>query len=130
MPKTSPPRKGKTEAQLHLEGTLDRLFGKKAWGAEREFCERRWKLDYVVTWSLSGGPKLGIEIEGIFYNEKQGRSRHQTGATFEEDCRKYAAATSLGWTIFRFTPAMILRGEAESYLSAWLDVPWIVIREA
>ena len=125
-----PKSKPKSEAALHLEGTLDKLFPPKnlkgigtmrQWATERRFCERRWKFDYVVTFSLSGGPKLGIEIEGIYYNGRQGKSRHQTGAGFEEDCRKYATATSLGWTIFRFTPNMILRGEAEAYLIAWLE---------
>jgi len=38
------------------------------------------------------------------------------GAGFEADCEKYNEASLLGWTVLRFTPAMIQSGAAADVL--------------
>lgn len=101
-------------------------FAKKAFG-------RRWRLDFAFP-----GHMLAIEIEGIVVAKaiiggdrvelkigqrdaiaimggqerlvSMGRHAHADG--FREDCRKYAAAAELGWTVIRFDPKMVRKLEA------------------
>ncbi len=56
---------------------------------------------------------IAIEIEG---GTRFGNSRHSRGSGFERDCEKYNLATSLGWRVYRFTTAMVERGEAINLL--------------
>jgi very-short-patch-repair endonuclease len=64
---------------------------------------RRWRSDF-------GFPdhRLLIEVEGGAYSQ----GRHTRGKGFEGDCEKYNTAQILGWTVLRYTPGMIERGEA------------------
>jgi very-short-patch-repair endonuclease len=74
---------------------------------EREYQfdpKRQWKFDFA--WP---DRRLAVEIEG---GTKFGKSRHSQGDGFEEDCRKYNAAAVLGWTVLRFSTAMVMSGEA------------------
>lgn len=73
---------------------------------EREFvfCERKWRFDFA--WPER---KLAVEVEGGVFS---GRSRHTTGSGYEGDLRKYNRAARRGWTVLRFTTAMVLSGEA------------------
>lgn len=65
---------------------------------------RKWRFDFYF-------PKdnLAVEIEGA---TKYGRSRHSRGEGFEEDCRKYNAASLQGIKLLRFTTEMVIAGEA------------------
>lgn len=64
---------------------------------------RKWRFDFA--W-----PDLMIaaEIEGGTWSG----GRHTRGAGFEKDCVKYNSATAQGWSVYRFTSAMVKSGEA------------------
>jgi very-short-patch-repair endonuclease len=74
---------------------------------------RRWRFDYCIPKAM-----LACEIEGGTFREK---SRHTTGAGFQGDCDKYNHASAIGWTVFRFTTADVLRGHAKKTLRLYLD---------
>lgn len=59
---------------------------------------RRWRFDRACT-----AAKVAIELEGGIWH----RGRHTRGKGYEEDCIKYHAATSAGWSIFRLTGRML-----------------------
>ena len=61
--------------------------------------ERKWRFDFAWPHFL-----LAVEVEG--------RGRHQSFGGFEKDAEKYNAAAKLGWRVLRYTPAMIMRGDA------------------
>lgn len=113
----------------------------KGRGVRERLQERGWK-----DWRLDiyfPHPKIALEIEGgtfgrpvqcprcgIYVQRRlaNGRSitireggRHNTGKGHEEDCRKYNAAESLGIRVFRFTTAMIKRGEAMAFIKVSLS---------
>lgn len=69
---------------------------------EREFLfasDRKWRFDFAFP-----AEKVAVEIEG--------RGRHQSFGGFEKDAEKYNAAAKLGWRLLRYTPAMVMRGDA------------------
>lgn len=69
---------------------------------EREFIfhsTRKWRFDFAIP-----SRHIAIEIEG--------RGRHQSFGGFESDAKKYNAAAKLGWRVLRYTPAMVMRGDA------------------
>lgn len=84
-------------------------FAKKAMG-------RKWQLDFAFPEPYM----LAVEIEGLVVTTaivggkkrlvSMGRHAHADG--FREDCRKYAAAAQLGWTVIRFEAQMVKTGEA------------------
>lgn len=101
-----------TEADLVLECQLKEL-GVRGIEIEWAFHDKRmWRFDFAVPHQ-----KLAIEIEGGIWV----RGRHTRGKGFLEDCRKYAEATVLGWTVFRFPTEMVLNGESQAILKRWLD---------
>lgn len=66
---------------------------------------RKWRLDFVF---LSIDYLLAVEIDGGTYSQ----GRHTRGAGYEEDCRKINEAQIAGYTVLRFTGAMVKSGEA------------------
>jgi len=70
---------------------------------------RKWRFDFIVH-----GTMIAIEIEG--------RGRHQSFSGFEADAEKYNAAAKLGWRVLRYTPAMVMRGDAINDLLEILKV--------
>ena len=76
---------------------------------------RQWRFDFVFL-----DHKLAVEIEGLVVAManiggkrrmvSMGRHAHADG--FREDCRKYATAAALGWTVIRFDPQMVKKREA------------------
>ena len=69
---------------------------------EREYLfhpTRQWRFDFAFP-----EEKIAVEIEGW--------GRHQSFSGFEDDCEKYNSAAKLGWRVFRYTPAMVMRGDA------------------
>lgn len=72
---------------------------------EYKFAEgRKWAFDFAFPEQM-----VAIEIEG---GTSFGMSRHSRGAGFEGDLEKYNCATRLGWKVYRFTTAMVMRGDA------------------
>ena len=70
---------------------------------EREFrfhLTRKWRFDFA--WPHL---KLAVEVEGGY------GGRHQRGG-FATDIEKYNSASKLGWTVLRYTTAMVKRGDA------------------
>lgn len=60
--------------------------------------KRRWRIDYA--WP---DVRLAVEIEGGAWT----RGRHTRGKGFLGDIEKYNALASSGWTLLRYTPAVI-----------------------
>ena len=72
--------------------------------AEYVFAKpRRYRFDFA--WPEHW---IAVELEGATWTG----GRHTRGAGFAEDCAKYNLAASLGWTVYRFTAAMVRSGEA------------------
>ena len=77
---------------------------------EREFVfhpDRKRRFDFA--WPMR---KVAVEIEG--------RGRHQSFGGSEKDAEKYNAAARLGWLVFRYTPAMVMRGDAINDMKEFL----------
>jgi hypothetical protein len=70
---------------------------------------RKWRFDGAYP-----DLKVAVECEGGTWLKK---SRHTTGAGFQEDCVKYGEAYALGWTVLRGTPAMFKDGT----MSGWIE---------
>ena len=83
--------------------------------AEHQFAKpRKWRFDYVLEDEFS--PWIAIEIEGGIYTQ----GRHTRGKGYEADLEKYNVAQANGWTVYRFSTGMVLRGEAKAFLAEWL----------
>jgi very-short-patch-repair endonuclease len=81
---------------------------------EYRFCEgRKYAFDFAFPDSM-----IAIEIEG---GTRFGKSRHSRGDGFENDAVKYNTATRLGWKVYRYSTAMVQRGDAINDL---LSVIW------
>ncbi len=65
---------------------------------------REWSFDFFFPEC-----NLAVEIEGA---TKFGKGRHSQGEGFENDCRKYNAASMAGFRLLRFTTAMVFSAEA------------------
>ena len=70
--------------------------------------DRKWRFDFAFP-----SIKIAVEVEG--------RGRHQSFSGFEADAEKYNAAIKLGWRVLRYTPAMVIRGDAINDLLEILD---------
>ena len=64
---------------------------------------RRWRFDF--SWPKE---KLAVEIEGGTWIN----GRHNRGSSIEAEMEKYNTAALLGWTVLRFTTAMVKSGAA------------------
>lgn len=64
---------------------------------------RRWRFDFC--WPEQ---RIAIEVEGGIHFG----GRHTPGAGFEQDARKYLAATLAGWCVVRVTGKMVRDGSA------------------
>ena len=60
--------------------------------------KRRWRFDYALP-----EYKIAIEQEGAIWTQ----GRHTRGSGFAKDMDKYNTATSMGWSILRFTPTQL-----------------------
>jgi len=73
-----------------------------------------WRADFV----LKGfGRLILVEVEGGSYT-----GGHRRGRAYEEDCDKHNAAMSLGWTVYRFTPAHVNDERALNLIRAALGL--------
>ena len=64
---------------------------------------RRWRADLAFPEFM-----LLVEVEGgVWIN-----GRHTSGAGYSKDIEKYNATQMMGYRLLRFTPAMVMSGEA------------------
>jgi very-short-patch-repair endonuclease len=68
-----------------------------------------WRFDFAWV-----DRKIAVEIEGGTWSG----GRHTRGKGFEEDCRKYNAATLHGWQVYRFTSSQVKSGEAVKFIKS------------
>jgi hypothetical protein len=81
---------------------------------------RQWRFDFAHL-----GLMLAVEIEGLRVQQLYDRTedgkfkrvtvctgRHSTVDGYREDCRKYAAAVELNWSVLRFVQDQVKNGEA------------------
>jgi hypothetical protein len=102
-----------TDVDMLMKAHLEEL-GLRYYPEFRFEIKRRWKFDWIVLAIKHG--KLAIEIEGGVWS----RGRHVRGKGFLNDCEKYNRAACLGWSILRFTPDQIRRGEDIPVIREWL----------
>lgn len=74
---------------------------------------RRWRFDWA-SWELM----LAVEFDGGTFVG----GRHTSGKGFENDCDKTNAGQLLGWTVLRFTRAMLADGRAYSTIAGAIDL--------
>ena len=77
---------------------------------------RKWRFDAAYP-----EEKIAIEVEGGTGWKRDGTSRHLTPSGFAGDVEKYNAAAILGWTLLRFTPAMLRDGTAVELIGRALN---------
>jgi len=86
---------------------------------EYQFCHgRKWRADFCVYPPHPDSVRILIECEGA---TEYGLSRHSRGKGIESDMRKYNEASVLGFTLLRFSTAMIKSGEAIDYIRKILN---------
>lgn len=72
---------------------------------------RDWRFDFA--WP---GRRFAVEVEGGIHVN----GRHNRGAGFEMDLRKYHSAMNLGWTVYRCGSHLIRTGEAADLIARLL----------
>lgn len=79
-----------------IESHLNSLCERKSLKLSHElkFSERKFRFDWAIE-----SEKIAIEYEGIFSR----KSRHTTVGGYSRDVEKYNLASSLGWTVYRYT---------------------------
>jgi very-short-patch-repair endonuclease len=87
-------------------------------GFEREVSFVKRPQIQVRFRDCSSEPKtFAVEIDGGNFN-----GGHSRGKAYEQFCRKINLANSLGWTVYRFTTAMVVSGEAINTILAALGM--------
>jgi very-short-patch-repair endonuclease len=72
---------------------------------------RMWRFDWLLP-----DYRIGIECEGAIWIQ----GRHTRGMGYQNDMRKYNAATVMGFRVLRFSTSMIEKGEAKAFLAEYL----------
>jgi len=92
----------RSKGELILESHLKSY--KIPFEAEYRFCERRWRFDFAFP-----AKRVAVEVEGGVWMQK---SRHTSPKGYINDMEKYTEAACQGWTVLRFTPQQVKKGEA------------------
>lgn len=112
----SPRSKSQEIADLFAKQCAKRI---PLYEAQREYrfaqiVGRQWRFDFCWPFQM-----IAVEIEGLVVRKVEGRmvsmGRHANVDGFREDCRKYATAAILGWTVLRFEQSMVRSEEAIEY---------------
>jgi very-short-patch-repair endonuclease len=77
---------------------------------------RAFRFDFAWP-DLPCGRKLAVEIEGGIHSG----GRHVRPQGYKRDLEKYNSAVALGWTLLRFSSAMVFSGEAVQAVQEWLN---------
>jgi very-short-patch-repair endonuclease len=91
--------------QTESEGEALLLFQLKALNLPepvREYrfdAKRRYRFDFAYPDKM-----IAVEVEGW--------GRHQKYIGYSQDCKKYNLASSLGWTVLRYTTKQVKDGDA------------------
>jgi len=96
------------------ESERDYRFGAVAAGGAGKGLRARLANAKLKDWRFDlAWPEhhVALEIEGA-----AGHGRHTNASGYKEDCRKYNAASLLGWTVYRVTGDMVHSGEALNLL--------------
>lgn len=111
-----------SESQLCFEKHMKEL----GYLYEREYqfySKRKWRADYLIFRNPHAAKhpqsyKMTalVEIEGSVWTQ----GRHTRGSGFSADLIKYNMAAACGYTLFRFSTEMILRGEAKEFIAKYL----------
>ncbi|WMD23907.1 hypothetical protein RAS12_30205 (plasmid) [Achromobacter seleniivolatilans] len=86
---------------------------------KREFRfhpKRAFRFDFAWP-DLPCGRRLAVEIEGGIHSG----GRHVRPQGYKRDLEKYNSAVALGWTLLRFSSAMVFSGEAVQSVQNWLN---------
>lgn len=82
---------------------------------------RRWLFDFA--WQVE---KIAVEFEGLCIRRVEGvimlGGRHATISGFTEDCVKYNAASSMGWTVLRYVASHVRDGSLYDQVAKMLDL--------
>ena len=102
-----------TEAQILLEQHLAEFSQGFAVRSEYRFAPpRRWAFDFCIP-----PLRLAFELEGGIWVQ----GRHTRGKGYQGDLDKYNTASSLGWTVFRFSTQDVLTGRDLDFLRMWAE---------
>ncbi|MGA9668284.1 MAG: DUF559 domain-containing protein [Terracidiphilus sp.] len=102
-----PLSRGEEEFALHCKAT--------GLHPVREFQfhpQRKWRVDFAFV-----DDKLAIEIEGGTHS----MGRHNRADGYAADLEKYNALAVEGWSLLRYTPAMVTSGRALSQVADFID---------
>ena len=102
-----------SEASICLEIQLEELG---LWFIrEWQFTlNRRWRFDYCISDEKA---YAAVEIEGGVWVS----GRHNRSMGFIRDMEKYNEAALLGYSVLRFTPDQVKKGESKLILQRWKD---------
>jgi hypothetical protein len=106
-------------AELTLSVQLEQA-GIPRWEREYRFAiPRRWRFDFAWPVSYVSGAwrPTAVEVEGGAFT-----GGHRRGSRADLDCEKANAAALMGWTVLRFTPAMVDDGRALAVIQQALGV--------
>ena len=102
-----PRQVSKTPAALSKGEAAFALHCRAHWlEPEREYRfepSRRWRFDFAFV-----PQKVAVEIEGGTWSN----GRHTRGSGYEKDLEKYNFAARSGWTVLRYSTAMVEDGTA------------------
>jgi len=74
---------------------------------------RLWRFDFLLAPEKD---QVAVEIEGGIYSN----GRHNRGKGYQGDLDKYNQAAAMGYKVFRFSSADVLRGRAKAFLAEHL----------
>lgn len=74
---------------------------------------RRFRLDFALP-----AMKLGVEVDGGIFRPHGGA--HSGPVAILRDMEKHNLLTLMGWSCFRFTPALVKSGIAIEMVKQWL----------
>jgi hypothetical protein len=111
--------------QLRLLGHLDGChaeyrFGAMAAGGPGKGLRARLQEAGLKDWRFDlawPSIRFAVEVEGGLHVN----GRHNRGAGYEEDLRKYHHAMGLGWDVYRCGAALIKSGEAARMIAVLIE---------
>lgn len=91
--------KSEPKGLVHIKNTLS-ANGIEFIPEHKFHDQRRFRFDVAI---ITEGLKIGIEYEGLSFNNPDGKSGHTTIGGFISNCQKYNLAAINGWIVLRYT---------------------------